>query len=212
MLLAQQSSQFAIEACICCNDEIQKRKVDAVGRCMHDLFDLDLTGSSHLVKAMYQSAQQEAQTSMAGEKLQQLRIAARTRAAKLYTGYLGRRRAWYGQPVILPGNIVGKLISIYRGFASVAWEDPFSVQTNRVSAFETETIQPYKNPAAVALGRLKLGRKERKSEAKKRAVRRNGCRPVRAGSRPRGRPLKGSAAVGQHVIRSAPPTVNGRSL
>jgi hypothetical protein len=59
MLLAQQSSQFAIEACICCNDEIQKRKADAVGRCMHDLFDLDLTGSSHLVKAMYQSAQQK---------------------------------------------------------------------------------------------------------------------------------------------------------
>lgn len=170
---------------------------------MHELFDPDLSGNSDLVKTVYESARQKAQTSMAGEKLQQLRIAARTRPAKLYTGYLGRRRAWFGQPVVLPGNIVGNLISVYRGFAAVAWEDPFALQRKRVNAFETKSLHPYKHPAAVVLGRLKRGRKERDSESKKRAARRNGCRPVRAGSRPRGRPPKASTAGDQHVIRSA---------
>ena len=179
---------------------------------MHNLFDPDLTGRSDFVKAMCQSAQQAAQISIAGEKLQQLRIEAKTRAARLYTGYLGHRRAWFGQPVVLPGNIVGKLISVYRGLAAVAWHDPFSVQANRVNSFETETIRPYKNPAAIVLGRLKRGRKERESEAKKRAARRNGSRPVRPGSCLRGRPPKASTAVDQPVSRSASPTVAERPL
>jgi hypothetical protein len=157
---------------------------------MHDLFSPNFTERSDSVKAMYQSVQRRAWISIAGQKLQKLRIETRTRPARLYTGYLGRRRAWFGQPVVLPGNVVGKLISVYRGLASVAWHDPFSIQASRVSAFETETIHPYKNPAAVALARLKRGRKERESEVKKRSARRNGSRPVRAGSRPRGRPRK----------------------
>ena len=66
-------------------------------------------------KALYQSAQQQVQISIAGEKLQILGIEARTRPTRLYTGYLGRRRAWFGQPVVLPGNVLGKLISVYRG-------------------------------------------------------------------------------------------------
>ena len=197
---------------VAANGEIQKRKADAVCKYMYDLFVPDLAGRSDFVKAMYQCAQQKAQISIAGEKLQQLRIEARTRAARLYTGYLGRRRAWFGQPVVLPGNVVGKLISVYRGFASVAWHDPFSVQANRVNSFETETIRPYKNPAAIVLGRLKRGRKERESEAKKRAARRNGSRPVRPGSRPRGRPPQASAAVDQPVSKSASPTVAERPL
>lgn len=194
------------------NGKIQKRKADVVHRYMHNLFDPDLTGMSDSGRAIYQSAQQQAQISIAGEKLQQMRIEAKNRRARLYTGHLGRRRAWFGQPVVLPGNIVGKLIYVYRGFAAVAWHDAFSVQGNRVTSFETETIRPYKNPAAIVLGRLKHGRKERESEAKKRAARRNGSRSVRPGSRPRGRPPKASTAVDQHMTKSASPTVSERPL
>jgi len=171
-----------------------------VNRYMHSLFDPDLTRMSDSVKAMYQSAQQRAQISLAGEKLQHMRVQAKNRPARLYTGYIGRHRAWFGQPVVLPGNILGKIVSVYRGLAAVAWEDPFAVQGNRVTSFEIQTIRLYKNPAAVALGRLKHGRKERKSEVKAQVARRNGAYAVRPGRRPRGRPPKRSIPKDQAGI------------
>ena len=170
------------------NGKIQKRNTDAVRSYMHSLFDPDLSGMSDSAKTMYRSAHQQAQISLAGEKLQQMRIEAKQRRARLYTGYLGRRRAWFGQPVVLPGNVLGKIMSVYRGFAAVSWHDDFSVQGNRVTSFETAAIQPYKHPAAVALGACKRGLKERPSAKKARTAWLNGHAPPRPGSRPRGRP------------------------
>jgi hypothetical protein len=75
-LLHNQQATLLSRRVFTAKDKNQKRKVDPVGRCMHDLFSLDLAGRSDSAKAMYQSAQQQVQISIAGEKLQQLRINA----------------------------------------------------------------------------------------------------------------------------------------
>ena len=61
-----------------------------------------------------------------------------------------------------------------------------------IERYDASVVRRIKNPAAVLLGRLKKGIKERPSTAKTAAARRNGCRPPRPG-RKRGRPTKAAA-------------------
>jgi hypothetical protein len=67
-------------------------------------------------------------------------------------------------------------------------EDNLAVNPNRVAACRTEELRQYRLPAAVLLGSLKRGAKERQSIKKARAARLNGFAPPQPGSRPRGRP------------------------
>ena len=56
-----------------------------------------------------------------------------------------------------------------------------------IDLYKVSDVERVKNPAAVLLGQLKLGKKERQSAAKAAAAKKNGIRPVRPGRRPRGR-------------------------
>jgi hypothetical protein len=130
-------------------------------------------------------------------------IAGRRRSRRAWTGFLGRRRAWVGQAVMLPDGGLAWVKSIKRGRAIVRtgeWSQVDGAYIHRyLSASE---LRPALCPEAVLLGRRKRGAKERKSLAKAESSRRNGLRPVRPGSRPRGRPAKD---VGQptDVLRMA---------
>jgi hypothetical protein len=133
---------------------------------------------------------QEAEIRLAGQRLRQMRTEAKNRPPRRYTGYLTpRRRAWFGQPVLLPGNVLGRILAVRHGLAAVSWTDPFAIRANRVGCVEVSSVRPFLDPCASALGRLKRGTKEKASALKREAARRNGCRPARHG-RPRGRPRK----------------------
>lgn len=152
----------------------------------------DLSGHD---KSRFEAAQRKAEVSLAGAALRRLRMGQQQRPPKKWTGWIGhRRRGVVGQTVILPDRSLGRLIAARRGWACVAWVDPFSVRRNRISYFAAGEILPYKNPCAAALGRMKAGRREIPSAIKAQAARRNGKRPVRQGSRPRGRPRHNQAA------------------
>ena len=136
-----------------------------------------------------ESARLRAEIGLAGAALRRLRSEPRPQASKRWTGRIGHgRRGFIGQTVVLPDRSLGRLLAARRGWTCVAHVDPFSVWSNRISYVPANDVQPYKHPCAVALGRLKAGRREKLSKAKARACRRNGHLPPRKGSRPRGRP------------------------
>ncbi len=64
-----------------------------------------------------------------------------------------------------------------------------------LARFDESEVIRIKNPAAVTLGRLKRGVRERPSATKAAAARANGCMPPRPGSRPRGRPRTAPATA-----------------
>ncbi len=135
------------------------------------------------------AARQEAEISMAGAALRQLRTKRQQPATTKWTGRIGHgRRGFVGQAVVLPDRTLAKLLSARRGWAAVAWVDPFAVRSRRMGCIEAAVVQPFRHPAAVALGVRKKGVVERPSARKAEAARKNGRCPVRRGSRPRGRP------------------------
>jgi hypothetical protein len=140
-------------------------------------------------------ARQEARVSLAGATLRRLSLEAKTRPPRVFTGRIGNRRGWRKMPLVLPNGAVGTLIMALRGFAAVAWHDPFSIQPNRIDYFRTSELVRFKSPAAVLLGSRKKGVIEKPSKKKARAARSNGCCPPRVGSRPRGRPQKRAVAL-----------------
>lgn len=111
-------------------------------------------------------------------------------AARVWTGRLAGRRAWRGQPVVLPDNTIAYVFAIQRGLAAVWRPAPFTVAGREELVLPVEQIAPYKLPSAVRLGQCKAGRREAPSTRKAEACRRNGARPVQPGHRPRGRPRK----------------------
>lgn len=142
-----------------------------------------------------ESTIKQIEISFAGAQLAKLRSDAKIRRRqRIYTGVVDGRRAWRHMKVILADGHIGELVTARRGAALVMWRDEFAVKQDKIGACRTDELRRYKLPAAMALGRLKRGRRERVSEAKKRAARRNGSRPVRPGSRPRGRPRPNAAA------------------
>jgi hypothetical protein len=110
---------------------------------------------------------------------------------KIYTGYLleGCRRAYRGQPVILPDSTLGFIYGIQRGKAAIWKESPFVIGEREHMVLDVSEIRRYRLPSAVELGRLKSGKRERPSERKQESCRRNGRRPCALGKR-RGRPRK----------------------
>ena len=139
----------------------------------------------------FERARREAEVSLAGATLRRLRAEAQDRPPRVYTGRVGNRRGWRKMPLILPNGAVGTLICALRGFAAVAWHDPFALQSNRIDYFRVSELVRFRTPAAVLLGSRKRGVTEKRSKKKARAARSNGRCPVRPGSRRRGRPRKG---------------------
>lgn len=108
-----------------------------------------------------------------------------------YTGVVDGRRRRFGQLVKMPCGRVVKLLGALRGQAVVYWKDPESIYGDQLVVVHVSDLRVVKNPAAVILGRLKAGARERPSVRKQRAARRNGKMPCRPG-RKRGRPPRGS--------------------
>jgi hypothetical protein len=111
-----------------------------------------------------------------------------------WSGFVNGTRIWRGRKILLPdgvqaycygarkGKVVWSLHSdkLIGGFCGEPWE---------WGVLPQQYITLVKHEAAVTLGRLKFGRKERPSEVKKRTARANGRKPCRQG-RKRGRPSK----------------------
>jgi hypothetical protein len=164
---------------------------------MRDLDDIRMAMLSDHDRKLLQQVRQQEEISHAGRELRKLRKTASMQAPRQYSGYLSAgRKSWVGQRVILPNNAIGEVITVHRGFAAVAWNDPLVVSSQRVVALEVKSIQPFRHPCAVALGRLKAGCREAPSSLKAAKARLNGRRPVKAGSRPRGRPRKPTEGKG----------------
>jgi hypothetical protein len=154
-------------------------------------------------------ARQAARVSLAGEALGRLRSEARNRAPRVFTGRIGSRRGWRRMPVVLPNGSVGTLIAALRGFAAVAWHDPFRVQPDRIDYFRASEVERFKTPAAVLLGSGKKGVVEKPSEKKARAARSNGRCPPRPGSRPMGRPRRQPPSLSVNQTNGAFPGGQG---
>ena len=118
----------------------------------------------------------------------------RQRQRKVFTGYLeGRRRAYRGQPVVLPDDTLGFIYGILRGKAAVWKDSPFMIGEREHMVVDVSDIRRYRLPSAVLLGAQKLGTKECRSPRKQETCRQNGCRPCHPG-RARGRPKKAASA------------------
>jgi len=117
--------------------------------------------------------------SAAARSLARLR---RTQPRK-WTGWLHGEHCWRGRLVVLPGGEAAPLI--WCGRKRILLQNihdlPFREWLLWGARREKE-VKLFRHPSAVALGRMKRGVRERKSEAKARAARLNGLR----GGRPRG--------------------------
>lgn len=109
---------------------------------------------------------------------------------KKWTGYLHGERCWVGQRVLMTDGMRGALLSARRGKATVFADSRRYLAESRVRELREQEVALLKLPQAVLLGSRKRGVKERHSERKAEACRRNGACPVRPDSRPRGRPRK----------------------
>lgn len=123
-------------------------------------------------------------------------------------------RAYRNMAIELPGGQRAYAFGVRRRQAVYTLEvdgfvgDPYTAGVTW-GVISARLVRVPKNKHAVALGRLKRGVREQKSEAKIRAARANGRAPVRHGRRPRGRPraLQPSTASfpanGPRVVRDA---------
>lgn len=122
------------------------------------------------------------------------------RQRRRWTGWIRDEHFWRGRRVILPNGVVAEVYGVLRGQAAVCWPDLFWVEGTRRDVVPVDQLTVYKHPAAIVLGKLKRGGKEKFSECKQITSRLNGARPVRAGHRPRGRPRKVAAATATGII------------
>lgn len=106
-----------------------------------------------------------------------------------WCGWLRDYHLRKGDKVILPDGRVGVVYGAARG-KIIVWKDRVDPGCWPADVYAASVIRRFKNPAAVVLGGSKRGVKERPSEIKASTARQNGRRPVRAGSRPRGRPKR----------------------
>jgi hypothetical protein len=108
-----------------------------------------------------------------------------------WTGFIfGRKRAWVGQPVILPDQSVGWVKRVQGGCACVRTAKVDAEDGPIHDYMAVTRLRRYKLPEAVLLRQMKRGKKERPSAVKAAASRRNGAMPPKPGHRPRGRPRK----------------------
>jgi hypothetical protein len=155
---------------------------------MIDFWEAQIADAPNNCKAALEKARLAVEISSAGAALRGLQSSTPKRQERAWTGKIGKKRGWVGMAVVLPGRTLGTLLASKRGWACVAHVDPFSVRSRRIGYVEARSLEPFRHPAAVALGARKKGVAERRSARKAETARRNGRCPVRPGSRPRGRP------------------------
>ncbi len=127
---------------------------------------------------------------------------------KRWTGWLHGQHCWRERLVVLPGGEVAPLIWCSRGRVLLRNVNDLPVAEWLIwGARRAQEVTLFRHPAAVALGRMKRGVREKKSEAKTRAARANGFKPARNGRR-RGRPPRSAAlpGSGQTSTRTKSPT------
>lgn len=112
-----------------------------------------------------------------------------------FTHRLHGQRVRAHQAVLLPDGREGRVVAALRGTVIVCIGDVLRLGQSEILRLREHELRMTRNSSAVALGRKKLGRLERPSQQKAAACRRNGSRPVRPGSRPRGRPRTTSTTV-----------------
>ena len=128
----------------------------------------------------------------------------RQRVRRIYTGRLEGRRAFRGEAVILPDNSLAFVQGVRRGVAAIWKHAPLTVGEREYTVVNTDGLRRYKLPSAVLLGAQKSGKRERKSQRKLKACRRNGSCPCRRGRR--GRPRKPFQPTRPDAHQSLPPT------
>jgi hypothetical protein len=109
------------------------------------------------------------------------------RQKRSWTGWIGGIHVWRGRKLVLPDGRVRTIYAAIRGCVALTPE-PGERFDPRELLFSASRVLVWKRPAAQVLGRAKRGVRERKSAAKAMTARRNGCYPVKPGSKPRGRP------------------------
>lgn len=120
------------------------------------------------------------------------------RQHRKWTGWLHGEHCWRGRQVVLPNGEVTEVYWTSRGRVWLTDAHDLPYRWFLRIARREKDVRLYRNPAAVTLGGLKRGIKEKSSAAKAATARRNGLFPCREGKR-RGRPRK--------QIRSAFPLV-----
>jgi hypothetical protein len=108
---------------------------------------------------------------------------------RVWTGWIDGVHFWRGRQVQLPDGRVEQVYAVYRNLVGLAIP-PSGEFRPRELLFHADQLRVWKNPAAQMLGQAKRDVIERKSLRKAESARLNGCRPVRPGHRPRGRPRK----------------------
>ncbi len=131
----------------------------------------------------------------------------RRRQLRKWTGFVSGKRCWIGRLVVLPDGRVAELRSAFRGTALVRLCQNDATETTPEFLIPTKLLWLWKNPAAVAMGRLKRGTHERRSAKKAMACCRNARMPAKPGNRVRGRPRQNAPAWRQFVLKtnSTPP-------
>lgn len=104
-----------------------------------------------------------------------------------WTGILHGERLRRRTPINVPGGEVLPAFAVQRGKVFVIAPEDSDRILDRYDASEVCRV---KNPAAVLMGGLKCGVRERPSKRKVEASRRNASLPPKPGSRPRGRPRR----------------------
>lgn len=111
------------------------------------------------------------------------------------TGRVGGKRRRKFSLLRLPNGQVGELLGALRGRIFYRWTDHAQVDPIQVGMASETDVTYLPLPAAQELARMRRGVKERQTLRKAASSRRNGNRPVRPGSRPRGRPPNLAAAT-----------------
>lgn len=105
-----------------------------------------------------------------------------------FTHQLHGKRVRAHQAVLLPDGREARVVAALKETVVVCVGDVLKLGEGEIQRRHENELRLIKNSSAVALGGRKLGRRERPSQRKGEACRRNGACPVRPGSRPRGRP------------------------
>lgn len=126
-------------------------------------------------------------------------LARMPRKKKKWSGWIGSTRCYRWMPIKLPNGDSVFAMGARRGrvvWSRVPGELPGGIKGVDVGwgVLPARRVKIVKNVAAVCLGSLKAGAKERPSVAKSAAARANGCMPCRPGKQ-RGRPRKTVTAV-----------------
>jgi hypothetical protein len=121
------------------------------------------------------------------------------RQTRKWTGFLHGQRCWRGRLLVLSNGEVAPLIWCNRGRVLLQNVRDFPFREWLAwGAIREQDVRLYRHPAAIALGHLKAGVKEKASATKASAARLNGCCPVRPGHPPRGRPRRSASGGSKH--------------